>query len=406
MNQNTRFLPGAIIVGFACMIALPLVKPLMRTGKIALNAIVLRCSNNFAASPPQLQSSSMQDLIPSTTPWASVGGCGAGGSGGGGGGAKWVSRVRLGAISELQATYGFTFGQNFYNQSLAPHISYKLREETSIGLAVPLTSKIAEVQPTTLFPPQYFITGGMGDIGLDISQSFGMIGEYSLGLSLALPTGQYNIKRGSDKSTIFLPTGLQKGTGLYNASLTLSYNKDVEDGIWMFDLSYSNPFNMKPFSGENQYLDEYFALYKNEKNNKRFYYRFKPYGENDLGDYVPPSATISVYYGNKKTDGFMHSFGVTYSMPLAEAWIHSETFADTNTLFEPRPDPDHKVWSASFNYGMEVSTHTFPLFFGVSLPFHSCKKPAKSTDPNQYAPDMKDFLQQWTFNIGVKSILF
>jgi hypothetical protein len=71
------------------------------------------------------------------------------------------------------------------------------------------------------------------------------------------------------------------------------------------------------------------------------------------------------------------------------------------------------MWNATLNYGLEASKSKFPLFFAVSIPIHDIKNPAP--DDNQYdaepmkqwdGPDWKDFLQQWTVGIGVKSAMF
>lgn len=353
---------------------------------------------------------------PLLTPWESVGGCGAGGSGGGGGGAKWVGMGVSGGLIDLQLMKSVSFGQNFFNSTTNLRLSGKPTWTSGLGLSIPVTSKIGEVQPVSIEVPRYYITGGMGDISADWSKSFGMEGQYSLGVGLTLPTGQYDIKRGPDSKSEFLPSGLQKGGGLYNASLTLSYTKDVEDGIWLFDLGYSHPFNMKLFTGKNQFMDDYYSNYKNYADSSdsdiknRFYYRFKPYGENDLGDYTPPSVNVSAYYGYKGVHGYMHSWGVTFSAPLAIAWVHAEPLAadQTKTMYNPRPDPDHESWSATLNYGLEFGNDKFPLFLAVSLPLHD-----RSNDPEDPkktfgwdAPDWEDFGQQWTFAIGMKATMF
>jgi len=348
-------------------------------------------------------------MAPALTPWASVGGCGAGGSGGGGGGAKWVGKGVSGGLIDVQLMYSNTFGQNFFNSSYSPRFSFKPRWDMTIGASIPFTSKIGEVQPTTLYKPQYFATGGMGDIGLDYSYSFGMEGQFSIGLAVSMPTGQYDIKRGDQNTGLILPSGLQKGTGMWNGSLSLGYTKDIEDGMWLFDLSYSNPFNVK-FSGKNQFIDNeddsrsYFDAYRNDKDNPRFYYHFKPYGENDLGDYTPPSVNLSVYRGYRGITGFVHSWGATFSAPFGIAWVHNEDFSarDGTSAYNPRPDTDHKCWNASLNYGMEISRPKLPLFVAVSLPIHDKGDVIGKWNP----PDIKDLGQQWSLALGIKTTLF
>ncbi|MBD3419844.1 MAG: hypothetical protein GF398_06990 [Chitinivibrionales bacterium] len=351
------------------------------------------------------------------TPWASIGGCGAGGSGGGGGGAKWVGKGVSGGLVDLQVMYAYSMGQNFFNNTITPRFSTKIAWKHSVGVSIPVTSKIGEVQPESIFDEKYAITGGMGDIALDYSYALGMEGQYSIGLNLTLPTGQYDIKRGKDSKKGFLPASLQKGGGLYGAGASLGYTKDVEDGLWLFDVSYTHPMNMKLVTGENQFLDDYFANYKHLEDDERFHYRFKPYGETDLGGYSPPSLTLSAYYGYKGIVGYMHSWGITYSMPFGVAWIPSEALAadESKTKYNPRPDPDHQVWSATLNWGMEREDKKFPLFFAISLPIHDKTNAELDPDDNKFdpenfnvwdPPDMKDFLQQWTLSIGVKVTMF
>ncbi len=395
--------------------------------------VVLPVIGYFAAGhiTSQFSKKDANLLAIGTSPWGSVGGCGAGGSGGGGGGAKWVGMGVSGGLLDVQIMYGHSFGQNFFNNTVTTRLSVKPRYDTQIGLSIPVTSKLGEVQPSSLIQQEYFVTGGTGDIALDLSRSLGMSGQYSLNLGLTLPTGQYDIKRGKDGSQVFLPTSLQKGGGVYNASLGLGYTKDVEDGLWLFDLTYSHGFNMKPFSGENEFNDDYFPRYANEfKDDKRFYYRFKPYGESDLGDYVPPSLSSSAYFGYKGIKGYMLSWGVTFAAPLQVGWIREEKFSGSTVAYNPRPDPDHQAWSATLNYGMEIAHDKLPVFFAVSLPLHDRGAPnsereveyqgntAKVKDVyllDKYntkyfsmwdPPDWSDFGQQWTISIGVKATMF
>ena len=339
---------------------------------------------------------------PAVCPWRCVGGCGAGGSGGGGGNIKWIGKGVTGGLVTTEIMYSKTWGQNFYEYTLRPRLSVKPTLGTSeIGPILPLQSKVGEAQPTTLFEPKNFITGGTGDLVLDGNMSMGMHGQFNLSGSLTFPTGQYDIKRGSDAKQEFLPVSLQKGGGVYNASVTLGYTKDLEDGMMLYDVTYSHPFNMKPFSGENRFLDEYFDAYKDSTDSKRFFYRFKPYGENDLGGFSPRSLALSAYYAYRGMEGFVHSWGVTFSAPFGVAWVHQEQFAGRTAQYNPRPDPDHQAWTSSLNYGLEASRDKFPLFFAVSLPLHD----KADTSGTWNGPDWNDFMQQWTIGAGFKAAL-
>jgi hypothetical protein len=207
--------------------------------------------------------------------------------------------------------------------------------------------------------------------------------------------------------------------------LSFGYSKDTENGLILADVSYSNPFNMKLFSGKNEFLDKYYKDYKSFEDSsddagmRRFFYRFKPYGENDLGDYTPPSLTASFYYGYKAIEHYMHSWGISFSVPLGVAWIHNEVVPKTEnrTVYDPRPDADHKAWSATLGYGMEVSKPKFPIFFGVSVPIHDQSatsefhdyKPKGKYDMDAFGrwdpPDWKDLGQQVSISVGVKSTI-
>ena len=347
-------------------------------------------------------------VLPAFTPWASIGGCGAGGSGSlSGDGITWIGNGVSGGLLDVEILPRYSFGQDFRFLTIAPRFSIKPTWTTTLGVSVPFSSKTAEVQYQSNEEAFDRTTGGLGDVGVDFSKSLGMAGDYSLSLSLSFPTGQYDIKRGSDRASRFLPAELQKGTGLYNAGLKLSKTIDVEDGMWVIDASYSFPFNMKPFTRKNEMLDTYFPDYKDRTDNSRFYYRAKPYGENDLGAYTPPGVSFSLYYGYRGIQNYVHSWGVTFSAPTGVAWINSEEVG----LYDPRPDPDHKAWSAALIYGLEFSRAKFPVFLAVSLPIHDRtaagdnpydESPMKKWD----APDWGDFLQQWTLALGIKTTLF
>ncbi len=356
------------------------------------------------------------------TPWANVGGCGGGGSGGGSGdGIKWIGNGVSGGLIDVEVLPKFNFGQNFQNFTIAPRFTFKPTWTTTVGISVPIVSKSGESQFTTAIEPNDRTTGGLGDLSVDIARSFGMSGEHSLSLALTAPTGQYDIKRGADNGEEFLPSSLQKGGGIYSATLGLSTNRTLEDAMLLIDLiSFSYPFNMKPFSGQNEMLEDYFPNEMKEKrpenaDNDRFYYRFKPYGESDLGAFTPPSLSSGVYYAYRGIHGYTHSWGVTFSAPLGVAFVNGPDPA----VYAPFPDPDHKAWSGAFSYGVEIQRKKLPVFMAVSLPIHD-KAPESGTyeqfnDDGSYnlapfrewdAPDWSDFLQQWTFALGFKATLF
>ena len=353
----------------------------------------------------------MAFLVPvePTTPWESIGGCGAGGSGGGSGdGIKWIGQGVSGGVLNAEVFVKKSVGQNFSSFSFSPRFSVKPFWATEIGLSLPFMSHQGEVQYRSNQVPVDRTTGGFGDISFDVSQTIGSGGAASLSLALSIPTGQYDIKRGTDASLEFLPSGFQKGSGLYSLTLGWNYSKDTDKGIWLYSLSYSHPFAMHLWSGENEFNDSYWSSLDTEGDD-RFDYRFKYYGENDLGAYTPPSVSGSVAYGYRGQRGYVHSFGLNLSAPLGVAWIASEKVG----TYDPRPDPDHKTWSASLVYGLEFSRMDYPFFIALSLPIHDKAGTPNASDEYDESPmrewnlpDFGDVLQQWTLGVGIKGSFF
>ena len=352
-------------------------------------------------------------LTPGMTPWTSVGGCGAGGSGGGGGdGIKWIGKGVSGGVIQVELMPKFNLTQSSKSFTVAPRLTFKPHWKYTVGLSIPIQAKSGQVQPQTNIEPFDVTTGGTGDVGIDVSRSMGVEGAASLSFALAIPTGQYDIKRGADGSEILLPNSLQKGGGIWSLGVTYSYSKDVENGMWVWDGTFSYPFSIH-FSGENQFLDEYFSEYKANGSKDRFYpAHFKPYGENDLGGYTPPSLSASANYAYRGVEHYVHVFGFTFAAPLGVAWIPS--YRSGMGRYDPRVDPDHMVWSAALAYGIEFSRDKFPMFLGISLPIHAQKYDGDTEktkyDPEPYAkwrgPDWSDFGQQWTFAVGLKAAMF
>lgn len=342
------------------------------------------------------------------TPWESIGGCGAGGSGGGAGdGIKWIGQGVSGGYLEVEAFTKYTVGQNFSGVTLTPHLSMKPTWSTKLGVSIPWMSHRGEVQYRTNQVPADRSTGGLGDVSFDFSKTIGSGGAASLSASLSLPTGQYDIKRGTDAAQLILPSSFQKGSGLYSLTLGWDYSRDTDKGIWLYGLTYTHPFAMHLISGENEFNDTYWKDLS--RKGDRFNYRFKPYGENDLGAYTPPTVGGSIAYGYRGRQGIVQSIGLNFSAPLGVAWISSEK---TGT-YDPRPDPDHKAWSAAIAYGIEFSNADFPVFLALSIPIHD-KANAPNPD-NEYdekpmrawnAPDWSDIGQQWTIAVGVKGSFF
>ena len=139
--------------------------------------------------------------IEPATPWESIGGCGAGGSGGGSGdGIKWIGQGVSGGYLEAEVFTKYSVGQNFSGVTMTPHLSFKPTWSTKVGVSIPWMSHSGEVQYRSNQIPTDRTTGGLGDISFDFSKTIGSGGAASLSASLTIPTGQYDIKRGTDAS--------------------------------------------------------------------------------------------------------------------------------------------------------------------------------------------------------------
>ena len=354
--------------------------------------------------------------LPMATPWACVGGCGAGGSGGAGGAtAKWIGNGVGGGLLDVQEMYSSSATKKSMTNALETRLSTHPTYTSILALTVPVLAKNGMLQPETTNPGKMVMNNGMGDIRIDFQNSFGLSGEFSYNFTLAIPTGNFEEVDGDDKNSTLLPTNLQLGTGLYSLTLDLGYTKDLDKALVLVDAMYTHPFAVN-FSGKNTY----FPLYNDTATwnlmtadqQHRFKYYFKPYGENDFGAYNPPSITLSGFYATKAIEHFVHSFGLMFSAPIGVAWIPS---FDAKS-YDPKPDPDNQSWTATLCYGLEFSQPNFPIFVAAYVPIHS--KTASATNAqlkDQYdtkpmaqwnAPDMHDILHRWSVFVGTKTTLF
>jgi hypothetical protein len=358
---------------------------------------------------------SMTTTLLPLTPWASIGGCGAGGSGGAGSGeVKWIGRGESGGLLDLQVLSNLEIGQTRRNMAFAPRLTIKPSYTSSLSLTIPVLSKEALFQPQTNLDPRTEVTGGIGDLLIDYSKSFGISGEYSLQASLTLPTGQYDIVRGAESSPEVLSNTLQLGSGVYTASLGLGYVRDFDKGMLLIDCMYLHPFAFS-FTGTNPHNDAstggwgYQTDLMTGEQKQRFNYYFKPYGENDLGGYTPPSVYAAVYYGDKHDPVYVSSYGFSLSVPLGVTWIPSYVA----NSYDPIPDPDFWTWSGTLQYGLELSNERHPVYFVVQKMIHDRSNPPGQSDRynpdavNHWdGPDWRDFAYTWSFTIGVRTSLF
>jgi hypothetical protein len=319
-----------------------------------------------------------------------------------------------GGLLDVQALSNLEIGQTRRNIAVTPRFTIKPGYTSSFSVTVPVLSKEAQFQPQANFEPQTMVTGGIGDVMLDYSKSFGMSGQYSVMTSLVLPTGQYDIVRGAETSPRVLSNMLQLGGGVYSASLGMGYIRDFDNGMLLFDCMYLHPFAVN-FSGRNTHNDAsaggwgYDTGLMDENGKRRFAYYFKPYGENDLGGYFPPSVYAAVYYGDKRNRNYVFSYGFSMSVPLGVTWIPG--FLANS--YDPVPDPDFQTWSGTLQYGIELCDERRPLYIVVSKLIHDRTNPPGPTDrynPGAVnrlnGPDWKDFASTWSLTVGIRTSLF
>jgi hypothetical protein len=347
-------------------------------------------------------------------PWQCIGGCGAGGSGGLSGNIKWIGRGVSGGLLDVQSITSIEIGQTRQIFNSMQRLAIKPTYSSSLALSLPVLSKSAQFQPQTNLPSRTEITGGIGDLLLDFSQTFGSIGQYSFLASLTLPTGQYDIRRGEETTQYYLPNILQLGGGVYAASLGFSYTKDFNRGILIADFLATHPFQIN-FSGSNEKNDEasggwgYDTDLMTGAEKRRFVYRFKPYGENDLGGYTAPSLYGAVFYGDKRNPRYVYSYGLTLSVPFQVTWIPNFN----SSFYDPIPDPDFWTWSGTLQYAIEFSHGERPLYLVVAKQIHD-----RATPPSQdrrydvsavstlNGPDWRDFVNTWSLAIGIRTSAF
>ena len=360
---------------------------------------------------------SIDEHIALLTPWRCVGGCGAGGSGGTGADVKWIGTGVSGGLIDAEVLGSATLGESFEYKQIKTRLSWKPTWTTNLGLTIPVVSKIGSLQPKTNYDDKMEMTAGLSDCMVDFSKNVGMEGEYALSLNLTLPTGQYDIKRGRGGAMLYLPATLQRGGGIFNASFGISRIKDVEKGLWVVEAFYNHPFAVN-FHGKNQLINNNSDQYNDvngrwdllsSEQKKRFEYWFKPYGENDLGAYSPPSFTVAAYYGYRGMEHYVHSFGVKAWVPFGVAWIPDFSASSYN----PVPDPDNKTWSITLHYGLEFSRPEYPLYLSINKVIISGSNTSDMKNAfderalrKWRTPDMKDLLNMWTFATGVKTTMF
>jgi hypothetical protein len=245
--------------------------------------------------------------------WQTISGCGAGASSGSGGGVKWIGRnVRGGLIHvECQANYiDMPYGYNFVGTSL---VTYDVTHSWSLGVSVPYLYKYM-VNPHQL---GYDLANkGPGDVNVLTTLKLGETNAWATTLSVGLPTGTHDVAYKSEP----IWQDRQLGLGKPTASLTLDYTVDAINGPSVL-------------GGNVNYRG----------------------GENDLGSYRAPTATLYGY-----TSYLLGPF-----VPAAGLSVTGYADNDRDRLQEqavPRA-------SVAANVSLEWSTDWIALLVGASFPY-------------------------------------
>jgi hypothetical protein len=299
-------------------------------------------------------------------------------------------------------------GRTFALASVEPRLTYLPKANLEVGLSLPIGFSGAEVQNDSSASPQTFLNGGTGDITADFMQKFGDQGQYAWQLSLTVPTGRYDESRGPERGKALLPATLQMGRGIYSLGFRLSYALDFDKAMAVFEGSFNYHFTAS-FTRRNAHIDADYKAYANAtENRKRFFYRFKPYGENDRGGYFPPSIDMDAVYSYRGVPKLVQSFQCFFSAPLGVRWIPSFN----PSVYDPFPDPDNRAWDVVLAYGLEFSRERVPIFMAFGLPIHDARGKAGEDkyDPAPFskwsAPAWSEIGQEWIFALGFRTILF
>ena len=368
--------------------------------KIAVGAGTMAIASFLCLSISNRETFDDSLSFPALTPWQSVGGCGAS-SAGNRMGVRFPASIEP-VLFDTSGTFG---GKLSYGFLTTPNLA------TSI--VVPeLRGRLANAGFMLSLPVVFrHVSSGIGDMELGTSYLFRCIVPTILNAGLRLPTGKFDIMRGSDGMQLLLSSDLQSGDGVYCLNVGVSSLMRTGRGCMAVTGNIWFPFAMS-FSGENRFLDAYYSRYKcyrdsaDSDNKRRFYYFFKPYSENDLGDYFPPELSFAVEYSLPVWQIVRHVWSVDFGFPIGVSWEHNAS----PVIYSPAPNYNHRAWKSDFQYGVECNFLAFSLFSAISLPLYD----KQNYSPNPYsnddsylskldAPDFDEFGQNWQIFLQMRT---
>ncbi len=346
--------------------------------------------------------------------WSNIGGCGSSGGGAAAGAGKWVGRGVSGGLVDLEVLSNTTLGGDYHYaaQALSPTFHIPSLPRFTAGLALAWKSNTFEYEGYKVaedFTPRLQrVTGGFGDLGLQVGYLLGNENEQSVRLSLSLPTGQHDIKRlhlkglnsGSDDIRWMNPF-VQPGSGLYSLGASYEYTKTKDWGLIVLGGSYSSAWawdnwgcrdrlngtvNDKVFSC--QAAQPSALTWKVwELKHQDFAADPKEWTESQgaPGTGATGADGISMYaYVGHKEESSTQNVGLTLSVPLSPTyyWEYGPGTNDYRVSTRIRTND----YVLKLSTGLEITNPNFPIFISLGVPYvlNNIIERGRLVDPQNY----------------------
>ncbi len=256
----------------------------------------------------------VERLGPWLASWQMIGGCGAGASASAGGGLKWIGRGATGGMIQVECQGSYTVLDDGTWSQVNSQLRADVGEKWTVGASVPLLFKH---QRNVYNLGRDASIKGLGDVNALVTRKLGAINDYSLTLSLGLPTGVHDAARVG----AVLPQQTQLGAGRMSGSVVAEHTMD-------------NRWGPVVLGGTVAYRG----------------------GENELRSYRAPSGSLYSYMGYV-TGPFVPSFGLS---------LNGQLGGDRDRGMER---PDQALYTVAASPAIEWSTDWIALLVGASLPF-------------------------------------
>lgn len=358
---------------------------------------------------PWLRAAAGAGAEPTLTPWQSVGGCGAGG-----GSTHHVSPFHIPVLLDNPQTprrlsaelaWHADFAQNFVRQTLYARCGGFAHKRLSFHLQMPLIFSTGEGQHRSGMTPKSYSTGGAGDPRIGAALHLFDRSALVMRAALQLPVGDYGSTRGKPREKLLLPSHLQKGAGFHVLLLSLHHQRALlSAGRWRFATMCALPFTMRVRTGKNELLSSNLSAYRHLTDDPRFYYSFKPYGENDYGRHVPAEIIQIWQYSHVSNEHVSHTWQTGLFVPLGVQWLPS----DNPYRYDPHPDDNHRMWRTTWAYIPELRFHSLTIRGFMLVPLmDKANEPEVAAPYNDLpltsidSPDWREFGRRWKMGLSV-----